>query len=65
MTSEIWQCCGEQPTHIFFYDNGQIFLICKTHFTSTAHRAFVIDVVDYKTGKKLDLVENFGDVQYA
>ena len=50
---EIWQCCGEQPTHIFIYENGQVFLICKTHFTSTAHRVLVADVIDYKTGQKL------------
>ena len=58
---EIWQCCGEQPTHIFFYEGGEIFLICFTHFTSTEHRAYVNNVIDYKTGKKLDVVEIFGD----
>ena len=65
MAPEIWQCCGEQPTHIFIYENGQIFLICGTHFASTAHRAFVTDVIDYKIGKKLDVFEIFGDVQSA
>ena len=60
---EICQCCGEQPTHIFIYENGQIFLICGVHFTSTAHRAFVKDVIDYKSGKKLWPDEIFGEVQ--
>jgi hypothetical protein len=35
------------------------------HFTSTAHRAFVKDVIDYKSGKKLWLDEIFGDAQIA
>lgn len=51
---KIWQCCSNEPTHIFIYENGKVFLICKTHFTSTAHCAFVTDVIDYKSGKKLD-----------
>ncbi len=62
---EICQCCGEQPTHIFIYENGQIFLICSIHFKSTAHRALVKDVIDYKSGKKLDPDEIFGETQNA
>ncbi len=58
----MYQCCGEQPTHIFFYENGQIFLICGIHFTSNAHRAFVKDIIDYKTGLKLSVDEVFGSI---
>jgi hypothetical protein len=62
---DIWQCCGEQPTHIFIYENGQIFLICSIHFKSTAHRAFVKDVIDYKSRKRLYPNEIFGEAHYA
>ena len=55
----MYGCCGEQPTHIFIYENGQVILVCKLHFTSEAHRFRVKNILDYKTGQKLDPNEIF------
>ena len=59
ISSDMYGCCGGQPTHIFIYENGQVLLICKSHFASEAHRFHVKNILDYKTGQKLEANKNF------
>jgi len=63
MQSEMYVCCGEQPTHLFIYENKQVYGICKEHFKSDAHRFKVKYVIDLKTGEKFYPSKIFGDVK--
>lgn len=63
MQSEMYVCCGEQPTYLFVYDNNEVYGICETHFDSSAHRCFVKYVIDIKNRKKYPVNEIFGEVQ--
>ncbi len=61
MPANMYECCGEQPTHIFIYENQEIYTICKRHFNSIAHRLDVKNIIDYKTGKNLLPSEMWGE----
>jgi len=63
MQSEMYVCCGEQPTHLFVYQNNQVYGICKVHFKSDAHRFKVNYVIDLKTEEKFYANTIFGDVK--
>ena len=62
MESEMYMCCGEQPTHLFVYQNKQVYGICIEHFKSDAHRFKVKYVIELKTGEKFYPNRIFGDV---
>ena len=49
----VYECCGEQPTHIFIYENDIIYTVCAIHFTIFARYLDVKNIIDYKTGKKI------------
>lgn len=59
----MYVCCGEQPTHLFIYQNKQVYGICKNHFHSLAHRYNVRHVVDLKTGEKFYPDKIFGEIK--
>ena len=61
MPANMYECCGEQPTHIFIYENQEIYTICARHFNSIAHRLDVKNIIDYKTGEKLLPSDIFGE----
>ncbi|KKK70788.1 hypothetical protein LCGC14_2920470 [marine sediment metagenome] len=63
MHCEMYVCCGEQPTHLFVYQNKQVYGICKEHFKSDAHRFKVNYVIDLKTSEKFYANTIFGDVK--
>ena len=63
MQSEMYVCCGEQPTHLFVYQKNKIYGICKKHFSSVAHRCFVKYVIDLKNGEKFYPSQIFGEIK--
>ena len=63
MQSEVYVCCGEQPTYLFVYQNNQGYGICPEHFKSDAHRFKVKYVVDLQTEEKFYPSKIFGDVR--
>ncbi|MCZ6581623.1 MAG: hypothetical protein O6761_00405 [Thaumarchaeota archaeon] len=63
MQSEMYVCCGEQPTYLFVYQNNQVYGICIEHFKSDAHRFKVKYVIDLKTEEKFYPNQIFGDVK--
>ena len=63
MQSEMYVCCGEQPTHLFVYKNNEVYGICKEHFGSGAHRYNVHYVIDMKTGEKFYPSRIFGEME--
>jgi len=61
--SEMYVCCGEQPTSLFVYENNEVYGICDKHFDSKVHRCFVRYVIEIKSRKKFLASEIFEEVK--